>query len=250
MGRGVGQSSVTLGTDNRVFDLDKAFPPLPPGNIYIGVTGGVESSIVLHLLVERYPNHNIIPCTWKFGDRRYNEYYHAEIICAQVGLASKHVQAGYLKHSAEAVREPDLIDDRFNKENKLFMNFENDPNFVAGFTGKNTTELDPEKIRPEEQEKYLVWYKVHRPLLTYNKHHAVDLYYKVGAEDLLEFTNSCSFARARHCGRCDGCFERIEAFDRLGIRDPAIYDEDFNVLVHRVRRHYHDRARAAATHLL
>jgi 7-cyano-7-deazaguanine synthase len=259
MGRCLGQGCLSdlffLGQDKREFDLNKLFPPIPPGNIYIAFTGGVESTLVLYLLLERYPNRNIIPCTWKFGDRRLNEYEHALSMCAHLGVLDKHVLAGYTKDSTKIVNHPKEPIPYFNKENLVFeLMRKQDPDFVVGFTGKNTTLLDPEKITPEEQEKYLVWYDVHRPLLFLDKHHVVDLYYQLGVEDLLLFAHTCYVAieqpnydrgiiptKDTHCGLCAACIERLEAFDRNGIKDPAIYDGDYEVLIKRARSIY-DRA--------
>lgn len=244
----MGQGIIKLGNDQREFNLDIAFPEFPLGNLYIGITGGVESSILLYLLLDRYPKHNIIPCTWTFGDRRRHEWYHARSMCEQLGIAHNHISAGHLESSVEVAKKPKEPDQYFNKENKLFINFiDNDSNFVAGFSGKNTTLLDPEKITPEQQRKYVVWFKVHRPFLTFDKHHIIDLYYKVGAEDLLPFTQTCVTSiekklQKTHCGACDACYERIEAFDRLGKKDPAIYQQDYGSLVDKVRSFY-DRAR-------
>lgn len=252
----MGQGCIRIGADSREFDLDKSFPDFPPGNLYIGFTGGVESTILLHILLERYPNHNIIPCTWRFGDRRLHEWDHARSMCEHLGIVHNHIEAGYLENSAVIATKPQEPDKYFNKENKLFVNFvDSDPTFVAGFSGKNTTLLDPEKITPEEQRKYVVWFKVHRPFLTYDKHHIVDLYYKMGVEDLLPFTHTCIRAiekqemyvrgvstKHTHCGKCYACIERLEAFDRLGINDPAIYDGDYESLVHNARRYYYGRS--------
>ena len=253
-----------IGNDKREFDLNKAFPPILPGNIYIAFTGGVESSLLLFLLMERYPDRNIIPCTWTFGDRRLNEFAHAQSMCAHLGVLHKHILAGHSKSSVEIVKHPSEPIPYFNKENRVFdVVRKQDSNFVIGFTGKNTTLLDPEKITPEEQHKYLIWYDVHRPFLFLDKHHIIDLYYQVGAEDLLPFTHTCIVAiedkiiptdnivgmRDIHCGKCDACVERLDAFDRNGIKDPAIYDGDYEVLVKRARRIY-DRARKRSTHLL
>ena len=268
MGRCVGQSCLSdvfyIGNDKRKFDLNKLFPPMPPGNLYVAFTGGVESTLVLYLMLERYPNHNIIPCTWKFGDRRLNEYAHAQSMCAHLGVLDKHILAGYSKSSAKIVDHPTEPIPYFNKENLVFhLIRKQDPNFVVGFTGKNTTLLDPEKITLEEQEKYLVWYDVHRPFLFLDKHHVVDLYYQLGVEDLLLFAHTCYVAieqknykgekiistKDAHCGICDACVERLEAFDRNGIKDPAIYDGDYEFLINRARRIY-DRAGKRTTRML
>ena len=137
----------------------------------------------------------------------------------------------------------------FNRENKLFDRVRTYPNFVAGFTGKNTTTLDPEIITPEEQVHYLKHMNIHRPFLLMDKSHTIDLYYKLHIEDLLQHTHSCIQSGDAPCGSCHACYERIEAFDRLGRKDPAIYEQDYESLVQKVRRFY-ARTRTGTTRLL
>ena len=123
----------------------------------------------------------------------------------------------------------------------MFKNVRSDPLFVAGFTGKNTTTLDPEIITPEEQDKYLLWYGVHRPFLKMDKHHTIDMFYKLGADSLLAYTQSCQRSGRGHCGECYACWERIYAFDQLGKKDPAIYKQDYDLLVKQVKRFFYQR---------
>lgn len=239
---GVGQqrsNMITLGTNNQVVDLDVMFPVLPEGTIYIALTGGVESTILLYLMLEKYPADRLVACTYRYGDRRLWEYGNAAKIANMFGV--KHVEAGYHanSHHMTVPLEPR---DYFNRENGVFDKVKKeDPTFVAGFTGKNTTTLDPENITPEEQIKYLEWFNVHRPFLMMDKHHTVDLYYKMGAEALLQHTHSCQTSGDEHCGDCHACWERIDAFDRLGRKDPAIYKQDYDLLVKQVRSFFHKR---------
>ena len=231
---------ITLGIDDLVVDLDELFPELPPGNIYIALTGGVESTILLYLMLEKYSANRIIACTFRFGDRRRWEFGNAKKMADKFGI--RHVEAGYLENSAPLIKELPTSREYFNRENLVFNNIkQQDSTFVAGFTGKNTTTLDPENITPEEQSKYLIWYSVHRPFLKMDKHHTIDLFYKLGAENLLGLTQSCQRFGDRHCGDCHACWERIYAFEQLGKKDPAIYQQDYDLLAKKVKSYFHQR---------
>lgn len=238
MGSGSLSDLFTIGVDNIVVDLDEMFPALPPGNIYVALTGGIESTLVLYLLIEKYSASRVIACTYRFGDRRAWEFGNAKAMAERLGV--KHVEAGYLANSIGMAEQLPTPIAYFNRENGVFDNVRKmDPSFVAGFTGKNTTELDPEVVTREEQEKYLVWYNVHRPLLATDKHHSIDLLVKLGAEELLKYTHTCQRGgRGNACGECHACFERVDAFDRLGMKDPAIYKQDYELIVSNVRKFF------------
>lgn len=220
------------------------FPPLPKGNIYIALTGGVESTLVFWLLLSLYDN-PIKPCTYTWGDRRKWEIHNATRIARLLGGADP-IIAG---HSDKfTTYNAPTVEQYFNRENKVFDKVRQDPSFVAGFTGKNTTTLDPEIITPEAQQYYLNRFSIHRPFLMLDKAHTIDLYYKLNVEHLLSHTHSCITRGNGHCGSCHACYERTEAFDRLGRKDPAIYMQDYDSLVNKVRRFY-DKSRRRNTYL-
>ena len=237
----MGESSIkkkyTLGVDQRVYDFNEMFPDLPEGNIYIALSGGIESTVLLYIMQEIYPPDQLIACTFRFGDRRQWEVPNSANLAALFGI--KHVEAGYMEKFARYKPPTPLA--YFNRENGLFDIPRTDPKFVAGFTGKNTTTLDPEIITPEEQQKYLIWYNVHRPFLTMNKTHTVDLFYKLNIEDLLQHTYSCQRGGSLHCGDCHACWERIDAFNQLGRKDPAIYEGSYSQIAARVNKQFKTR---------
>ena len=221
-------------------NVDQMFPDLPPGNIYVALTGGVESTLILYLVQKYYPKHRIIPCTYRFGDRRAWEFHKATYVAHKLG-AEKVIEAGFLKNSAVMAELLPTVQQYFNRENGVFQNVrDNDPDFIAGFTGKNTTTLDPEIITPEEQKKYLLVFEIHRPFLLLNKHETLGLYYQLGVEHLLNYTHSCQRRGNKHCGHCHACWERVDAFDALGKIDPAIYEDSFETVVQRVRKYFRE----------
>lgn len=240
--------TMLLGDKQTLFSLDHSFPELPNGNIYCALTGGVESTLLLFLLQTQYHNHNIIPCTFTWSDRRQWEFHNAKRIARALN-ALEPIVAGHRDRFDNSNVSLPTAERYFNRENKLFDQVRKDPKFVAGFTGKNTTTLDPEIITPEAQDHFLFWFGVHRPFLKLNKAETIDIFYQLNIEHLLTLTHSCITNGESHCGSCHACYERIEAFDRLGKKDPAIYQHDYDSLVDKVRSFY-ARARKGTSHLL
>jgi hypothetical protein len=63
---------------------------------------------------------------------------------------------------------------------------------------------------PDEQ----VLYKA--PFLVLHKPQIVDLYYKLGCEDIIPWTHSCTVHAVGKCDDCYSCSEKVWAFDALG----------------------------------
>jgi len=238
----VGKGSITVGNDNYVADFDTMFPELPLGNIYVALTGGVESTLVYYLALKFYGADRVIPTTWRYGDRRQWEFVNAKRIATMYGQGDVHVEAGYLESFSKRIIDTSSAGKYFNRENNVFRKIrERDPLFIAGFTGKNTTTLDPECITPEEQQHYLVYLNIHRPLLPMNKVHTVDMFYKLGIVDLLEQTYSCQHGGVAHCGNCHACWERVDAFNKLGRKDVVLYKGDYDMISHQVAEFFRTR---------
>jgi hypothetical protein len=220
-------------------NIEAMFPELPPGNIYVALTGGIESTLLYYLVLENYSSERVYPITYQYGDRREWEYPNARKIAHLFGEGHKHKSAGIQLVFRRPEEDDRVAQKYFNRENGVFRQVRaDDPHFVAGFTGKNTTTLDPECITPEEQEKYLEWYSIHRPFLMMDKVQTVGLYYELSLESLLKYTHSCQSHGDIHCGECHACNERVDAFDRLGKKDPAIYKKDYEDVVKDVRENF------------
>lgn len=59
------------------------------------------------------------------------------------------------------------------------------------------------------------------PFFDLTKEHTLDLYYKLGVQDLLKLSHSCTETQVGRCGACYNCLERAWAFTRLGFTDPG-----------------------------
>ena len=77
-------------------------------------------------------------------------------------------------------------------------------------------------IRPEhlinlERPVTIETDEVKFPLLGLEKSHVIDLFYKLGIENILQYTHSCIMNQELPCGICHGCAERIWGFNELNI---------------------------------
>jgi hypothetical protein len=83
--------------------------------------------------------------------------------------------------------------------------------------------LENTYILPERPNKaYYAESKSVCPFFDLTKEHTIDMYYKLGIEELLEYSHSCTFTPDGRCNQCYNCVERKWAFDRLGHTDPGI----------------------------
>ena len=80
--------------------------------------------------------------------------------------------------------------------------------------------MAPDNIRPFSQ-KLQLFYKDEQvlfkaPFLNLHKPQIFDLYYKLGCEDLIQWTHSCTVLPIGECNECYSCMEKKWAFDALG----------------------------------
>ncbi len=61
----------------------------------------------------------------------------------------------------------------------------------------------------------------HMPFLNVNKSHTIDLHYRLGTEQLLQISHSCTEKRIGRCLQCYHCNERKWAFEKLQKIDPG-----------------------------
>ena len=97
--------------------------------------------------------------------------------------------------------------------------------------------MAPDNIRPFKhtlkifyQDEQLRWKS---PFLLLHKPQITDLYYKLGCEDIIKWTHSCTVLAVGKCNDCYSCSEKQWAFDSLGKTyvdtvPPDINDISFN----------------------
>jgi 7-cyano-7-deazaguanine synthase len=65
-------------------------------------------------------------------------------------------------------------------------------------------------------------YQIISPLVEYDRLAVIKFALEMNVP--LELTWSCHVKTQKHCGKCYGCRSRMEAFSKLGIRDPVEYE--------------------------
>ena len=64
------------------------------------------------------------------------------------------------------------------------------------------------------------------PFLKMHKPQILDLYYKLGCEDIIQWTHSCTVMAVDRCNNCYSCSERDWGFSALGKIDPGTVAPD------------------------
>jgi len=66
--------------------------------------------------------------------------------------------------------------------------------------------------------------KVFTPFLQMTKENILHVGYSLKIPVPYKFTRTCYKQQSRSCGKCGSCTERLEAFEKLGIKDPIDYE--------------------------
>jgi len=92
--------------------------------------------------------------------------------------------------------------------------------------------MAPDDIRPFEHTLKLfykdeqVLYKA--PFLLLHKPQITDIYYKLGCEDIIQYTHSCTTQAIGPCNNCYSCSERKWGLSALGKADPGTVPPDID----------------------
>ena len=97
--------------------------------------------------------------------------------------------------------------------------------------------MAPDDIRPFSQKLNVVYrdepYIYRSPFLSLHKPQILDIYYKLGCENIIQYTHSCTVQAVGSCNNCYSCKEREWGFTALGkdiinTVEPDIQDISFN----------------------
>lgn len=240
-------------------DYDDMFPIIPDGeDIFIAVSGGVESMLLLHLCAQRYTNHTLIPFTGILADRRRWEAQCAQTMIQSITpqLAHNHriIDSGVgwleFENIRNSYRNSDTTPEGFySTENRTMLLTLSYMTSVDGvtpnnekaynsftFTGKNWSTLDPENITKQQQaafSQHALSSKILRPFLGLAKEHIISIFEQEGIYDKFIDTFSCINAvvsgvasetpQYYHCGECHACWDRQQSHAMLGKTDPTFY---------------------------
>ncbi len=216
----MGPSSLILRPDNTVFEVDTQLP----GHIRVpglSLSAGVESTALLLLLIERYGADAIQVFTGKIRGRRAWESVRAEKMARRLGVPHNHIH---------------VADDNFRfmspEENLHLRQLSHQKaDCDAWFNGANKLLFSHTWVRTHEHKKRLRDAGFYLPFIDLFKTHTVDVFFRLGKEDILYDTHSCTERGNIHCGQCYCCYERVRAFASIGERDRATYGVDWSEML-------------------
>lgn len=213
------------------------------------LSGGMDSTTLLYYL--RHEGMECYPFSVLYGQRHQCELDSAEEICHQLGLDLEIVDIEHLRsllfkgssqtddsvevpegHYAEESMKQTVVPNR----NMILLALANayaqsiGAGFVAYAAHAGDHAIYPD-CRPEFAQAMGVAFVhsgwdppvLNRPFITWTKAQIV----KCGsALDVpFELTWSCYKGKAKHCGKCGTCVERIEAFELAGVVDSTEYSQ-------------------------
>ena len=217
---------LTLGNDSLVtefkFSIEDAIQSNPNkqfDNIGVYLSGGVDSvALLLLILTELQLNTRLykIPVTcFTIAKRDFS-----------VDITPKIIELCEKKFNTSIVHINN-VQKSINQENiefKTFLNLYTEYKKTLFFLGINRMpENEIVKFKNKLKVDYgrrkdrFVYYS---PFLFLHKPQIIDIFYKLGHEDLLPYTYSCTMQPKIPCGNCYGCEERAWGFRFLEKEDP------------------------------
>jgi 7-cyano-7-deazaguanine synthase in queuosine biosynthesis len=213
----MGKDFLTL-EDGIVFDFDYHFPKHLK-TVALSMSGGVESTLLCYLLVERYGAENVYVFSGKHDGRRWWEAANSQEISNMLGVTKFY-------------SIPLTLDFMSPQENwKIYARTKLQYKYDGWFNGTNAKLFTPSNVTSSHVVDELYKQNHFLPLVYLKKYHTVGMYYKLGIEDLLYRSYSCSVQSEKHCGKCVCCLERVRGFATLGKRDQSTYSIEWDKIV-------------------
>jgi hypothetical protein len=214
----MGKSSVTL-FDGTVFDVDRAFPEAYK-TVALSMSCGVESAILLPLLIDRYGADNVHVFSAVIHGRRSWEHKRATALAAMCNARYVHsVDRGFQFMTPQ--------------ENAQLREYASSKvKFDAWFAGGNKLRFSPTftYTDPSIIERMAAKH-IQVPFIHLLKSHTVDLHYKYNNEQMLFASHSCTERGDVHCGECYCCWERVRGFADIGHIDQSTYNVPWGVML-------------------
>ena len=206
----MGESSLILEPDNHVFDVDFEFPQSVK-TVALSMSGGVESTLLLKFLIERYGAQNVRVVTGAFKGRRSWEATRTAATARRLGVSMIHV----------VPQTNEFMTAQTNYQ--MYLDMKSLYGFDGWFNGTNAKLFSPSNVTSEETVRRLRSDNHFLPFVFLKKYHTVGLYYLKGWEEDLYSSFSCTERGDIHCGKCYCCHERVRGFATIGKVDHAEY---------------------------
>lgn len=240
--------------------LNDALSQLPETdkNVLVVLSGGLDSSILTMLLVEKYGAGRVVALSYDYGQKQRKELECAGKVCSMLGVGHKVLDLGILGEIAKPisaniggtdVKMPTIKDVLGDPQPKTYVPFRNmillsltmaqaeASNASHVFTGLQVHDeygywdtsqrfVDSMNAVAEQNRTHKV--KILAPFSHLSKYDEIEMCKEMQSIDMLAHTLTC-YNPNEHgdsCGKCPSCSERIANFAKAGIQDPISYSVD------------------------
>lgn len=199
--------------------LVNVFIPMGAKKIGVLVSGGSDSAILLYMLAIESNKYGVELVTYTVP-RSDGAINYSPTLVEQIS-----------KLSGVAIDRPISIGDPLNNHHsqqtrsghREILAMYPDIDYIYYGSQRVTPELENISgvIYPWRPDRMFYPGKTICPFFDLTKEHTLELYYKLGVEQLLEYSHSCAAWPVGRCGQCYNCIERSWAFNKLGQSDPG-----------------------------
>lgn len=241
-------------------NLSEALASLPDTdkNVLSVLSGGLDSSIMTMILVEKYGKERVVALSYDYGQKQKVELSRAAHLTQHLGIGHKVLDLGILGEIAKpisaniggtGVSMPTIQDVLGDPQPKTYVPFRNmillsltlaqaeASSASHVFTGLqvhdeygywDTTQAFVDGLNHVAQMNRTHKVKIEAPFSLLSKYHEINICRELGKEELLKHTLTCynPDSRGKSCGICPSCAERIMNFAKAGMADPIPYVTD------------------------
>lgn len=237
-------------------NLSEALGLLPDTdqNVVSVLSGGLDSTIMTYILVEKYGKDRVFALSYNYGQKQKVEIELAAKTCKHIGIPHKTLDLGILGDIAKSVSAniggsdvamPTIKDVLGDPQPKTYVPFRNMILNSLAFSFAEANKASHVFTGLQVHDEYGYWDTTQKfvdamnAVAVQNRTHKVKLeapfshlskYQEILiAEELgdvnYELTLTCydPDEKNRSCGKCPSCAERIQNFAKAGIADPIKY---------------------------
>lgn len=238
-------------------NLEQALSNLPDTdqNVVSVLSGGMDSTILTYILVEKYGRDRVFALSYDYGQKQKRELLMAAMTCNWLRIPHKVLDLSILGDivknvsaniSGTGVAMPTIKDVLGDPQPKTYVPFRNMILNALAFSFAESNKASHVFTGLQVHDEYGYWDTTQRfvddmnSVAAQNRSHKVSLEAPFSqlskydeiliAEELgnvrLEMTLTCynPDEEGRSCGKCPSCSERIGAFMKAGIKDPILYN--------------------------
>jgi 7-cyano-7-deazaguanine synthase len=236
-------------------------------NMISVLSGGLDSTIMTYILVEKYGRDHVFALTFDYGQKQKREIDMAIKTCIHLGIAHKVLDLSILGDivkdvsaniSGTDVAMPTIKDVLGDPQPKTYVPFRNMILNALAFSFAESNKASHVFTGLQVHDEYGYWDTSQRfvdsmnSVASQNRTHKVELLApfsllskcdeiniakEIGLDRVrLDYTLTCydPDVHGRSCGVCPSCSERVANFIKAGVRDPIAYvnNIDWDRFVH------------------